>query len=156
MGLMGVVFLTIGVIAAAAAIAAALTIMSVAVLDQRAQNPPVVVARVSATAEQPSPADSIQGVQYNLIISPTFQNMTSKVVTAVGFQCEIYNTFGQLLETRVQNVEQETSNIPLLMAGAVRTTQGRLSVTDTNWSKGMLSVTQVKFNDGTSWTRPAK
>jgi hypothetical protein len=120
---------------------------------------PVIIARIDARPLKfVTTIDALhlkEPAKYWLDTSDTIQNMTAKTVEAVRIQSVSYDTFNTPVGRWTLDVKQESSNIPLLMPGAVRTLARR---TLPLFDEVVVSVrvVTVRLSDQSVWQSESK
>jgi hypothetical protein len=127
--------------------AAAEESLGVTVVDESSQDPPVIIT--SATARV---ADNGARVpDYWFLTTVGLQESSYKPIEALRIQWDLYDATELYLGTYIEDLRQESPDIPLLMAGDVRYVVWNRNHTHLSTARVAVALTFVLFQDGTRW-----
>ena len=121
--------------------------LSVTVLDESAQDPPVIILNAEARVVD----NGTKYPDFYFLTNVGLQNSTYKPVQAVRIEWDLYNTTGAYLGSYSEDLRAESPSAPLLTGGAVRSVMWSRNHTHVNVVRAAVAVTLVRFQDGTRW-----
>jgi hypothetical protein len=121
--------------------------LPVSVLDESAQDPPVVIVSAAARVVD----NGTRYPDFYFLTTVSLQNFTYKPVEAVRIQWDLYSVAGAYLGNYAEDLREESAGAPLLTGGAVRSVLWNRNHTYTNVARAAVAVTGVRFQDGTRW-----
>lgn len=127
--------------------AAASEPLSVTLVDESAQDPPVVITSASARVVDAG----TRSPDHSFITDVAIQNATIKPVEALGIRWDLYNAAGSYIGRYAEDLQEESADAPVLLGGAVRHVTWNRNHTYTSAAKAVVRITFVSFQDGTHW-----
>jgi hypothetical protein len=121
--------------------------LSVTLVDESAQDPPVVITRAAARVVDAGPRFSDRW----FITDVAIQNSTIKPVEALKIQWDLYNAAGSYIGRYAEDLREESADAPVLLGSAVRFVTWNRNHTYTAVAKAAVRLTFVVFQDGTHW-----
>jgi hypothetical protein len=127
--------------------AAEAEVLPVTLLDESAQDPPVVILSAAARVVD----NGTRYPDFYFLTNVSLGSSTYKPVAELRIQWDLYNAAGAYIGRYAEVLREESPNSPLLMAGAVRSVTWNRNHTYTNTARAAVAVTLVRFQDGTRW-----